>query len=246
MWVLSYVRNRFVGAILAFLNNSEYTVSTKPENTSTTSVVIGDRLREERHRMGLAQAEFGEKCGVSKTSQFNYEAGERSPDGEYFAKANELGVDVTYLITGKRAKAAANDEFVVIPKHNVSASAGPGAVNGDDTESQGLCFRRSWINKKGLQANFLKVIDITGDSMMGKLSDGDQVLIDMSQTTPKSGFAYVLLQGDELLVKYAQLLPDGILRVSSENQSYRPYDIDLAKVTDVSILGRVVASTHEW
>lgn len=227
--------------------NSEFTVNNKKEPAPSTRADIGARLREERHRVGKGQEDFGVVCGVSKTSQFNYESGERSPDGEYFAKASqELGVDVTYVITGRRAKPAANDDYVVIPKHNVSASAGPGAINGDDGESQGLCFRRSWLNKRGLQAQTLKVIDITGDSMSGKLADGDQVLIDMSQTTPKSGFAYVLRQGDELLVKYAQLLPDGVLRVSSENQAYQPYDIDLAKVTDVSILGRVVASTHEW
>lgn len=206
---------------------------------------IGERLREERQRLGLAQAEFGTKCGVSKTSQFNYESGERSPDAAYFHLADQLGVDTHYVITGKKAQAA-NDDFVVIPRHDVAASAGHGALNGLEAELHGLCFRRSWLNKKGLQASNLKVIDVTGDSMVGKLSDGDQVLIDMSQTTPKSGYAYVLRQGDELLVKYAQLLPDGILRVTSENQSYKSYDIDLAKTTDVSILGRVVASTHEW
>jgi phage repressor protein C with HTH and peptisase S24 domain len=208
-------------------------------------VAIGERLKAERQRLGLAQADFGAKCGVSKTSQFNYESGERSPDGVYFFKASELGVDTLYVITGSRPHAA-NDDFVVVPRYDVAASAGPGAHNSLEAETQGLCFRRSWLNKKGLQASNLKVIDVTGDSMVGKLSDGDQVLIDVSQTTPKSGFAYVLRQGDELLVKYAQLLPNGILRVTSENQSYKPYDIDLARESDVSILGRVVASTHEW
>lgn len=225
--------------------NSELTVNKQQQNSMSTSVAIGERLRAERQRLGLAQADFGAKCGVSKTSQFNYESGERSPDGEYFFKANELGVDTHYVITGKGSKAT-SDEFVVIPRHDVAASAGSGALNSHEAETHGLCFRRSWLNKKGLQASNLKVIDVTGDSMAGKLANGDQVLIDLSQTTPKSGFAYVLRQGDELLVKYVQLLPDGILRVSSENQAYRPYDIDLAKVTDVSILGRVVASTHEW
>ncbi|MCY1241597.1 hypothetical protein D9M72_545060 [compost metagenome] len=56
----------------------------------------------------------------------------------------------------------------------------------------------------------------------------------------------MFLQGDELLVKYCQLLPDGILRVSSENQNYPTYDIDLSKTDGVSIVGRVRASTHEW
>ena len=47
------------------------------------------------------------------------------------------------------------------------------------------------------------------------------------------------------LVKYAQLLL-GIRRLSSENQTYKPYDIDLSKESGVLILGRMVASTHEW
>ncbi len=223
-----------------------FTVNEQRESAMSTNVEMGGRIKEERQRIGLAQADFGSKCGVSKTSQFNYESGERSPDAEYLAKAGELAVDVLYVVTGKRSQSA-NDEYVVIHRHkNVAASAGMGAINGHDDETEGLCFRRSWLNKRRLQSSMLKVIDVTGDSMVGKLSDGDQVLIDMSQTTPKSGYAYVLLQGDELLVKYVQLLPDGILRVSSENQSYKPYDIDLTKTSDVSILGRVVASTHEW
>lgn len=229
---------------LSFIH-SELTVNEPTEKAMSTNVAIGERLKAERQRLGLAQAEFGAKCGVSKTSQFNYEAGDRSPDGEYFNKAAELGVDTHFVITGKGAKATMED-FVVVPKYDAAASAGNGALNGHHSEIHGLCFRRSWLNKKGLQANNLKVIDVTGDSMVGRLSDGDQVLIDESQTTPKSGYAYVLRQGDELLVKYAQLLPQGILRLSSENQTYKPYDIDLSKEPDVSILGRVVASTHEW
>lgn len=225
--------------------HSEFTVTTKAENAREFAVAQGERLREERTRLRCGQADFGGKVGVSKTSQFYYEAGERSPDAEYLFKAHQLGVDTHYVITGVRSKAADN-EFVVIPRHDIAASAGPGAVNGQETQLDGLCFRRTWLQKRGLQAGSLRVIDVSGDSMAGRLSDGDQVLIDMSQTTPKSGFAYVLRQGDELLVKYAQLRPDGILRVTSENQAYQPYDIDLAKVTDVSILGRVVASTHEW
>lgn len=211
----------------------------------STKQEIGERLRAERHRLGMAQADFGLRCGVTKTTQFNYEAGDRTPHAEYLAVADALGVDTHYVVTGRGAKAG-DHEFVVIPRHHVSASAGPGSVNGQDAEMHGLCFRRSWINKKGLQANALRVIDVKGDSMAGKLSDGDQVLIDMSQNTPKSGVAFVIRQGDELLVKYAQLLPNGVLRLSSENQTYKPYDVDLARESDVSILGRVVASTHEW
>ncbi|PZW46402.1 helix-turn-helix domain-containing protein [Pseudomonas sp. URMO17WK12:I2] len=69
---------------------------------------IGDRLREERVRLGLNQADFAALAGVAKTTQFNYEKGERSPDAGYLAAIAEKGVDVLYVITGKRTPAAAD------------------------------------------------------------------------------------------------------------------------------------------
>lgn len=225
-----------------------------PESSSLDLTAIAGRLREVLDAAKMPASDFAEKVHTPYSTFRAYTTGSRAPSPELLAAVFRFfGFLPSWLLTGQGPRrlgeapsTALADEFVTIPRHHVAASAGPGALNGDDALIGGLCFRRSWLNKKGLQASNLKVIDVTGDSMVGKLSDGDQVLIDMSQTTPKSGFAYVLRQGDELLVKYAQLLPNGILRVSSENQSYKSYDIDLAKTADVSILGRVVASTHEW
>lgn len=212
---------------------------------NSTNAALGERLKLERQRLGLNQADFGAKVGVSKTSQFNYEAGGRSPDATYLQQASELGVDVHYVITGQRI--ASDDDFVVIRQHEeVVASGGPGAFNAEHVDIGGLSFSRKWLAKRGLNPALCEVINVTGDSMASKLHEGDKVLVDTTDKIPKSGRAYVFLQGDELLVKYCQLLPDGILRVSSENQNYPTYDIDLSKTDGVSIVGRVRASTHEW
>ncbi|TBU78183.1 helix-turn-helix domain-containing protein [Phytopseudomonas daroniae] len=69
---------------------------------------IGERLREERVRLGYNQADFAAIAGVAKTSQFNYEKGERSPDASYLAAVAEKGVDVLYVVTGKRTPEAAD------------------------------------------------------------------------------------------------------------------------------------------
>ncbi len=63
---------------------------------------IGERLKEERVRLGYNQADFAAIAGVAKTSQFNYEKGERSPDAAYLAAVAERGVDVLYVVTGAR------------------------------------------------------------------------------------------------------------------------------------------------
>lgn len=225
--------------------HGEFTVNTHTNPLNSTNVSIGERLKLERQRVGLGQHEFGEKCGVSKTSQFNYESGGRSPDAAYLHAAHEFGVDLLFVITGQRS-AGNDDSYVVVPRFDVAASAGPGAVNGHEDQLEGLSFSRKWLSRRRLSIGNLKVIRVTGDSMLGKLSDGDKVLVDMSQTTPRSGFAYVLRTAEELLVKYCQMMGNGLLRVSSENPNFPPYDIDLAKTPDVAILGRVIASTHEW
>lgn len=68
-------------------------------------VEVSARLRAERERLKLKQEEFAEQMGVSRTSQSNYERGERSPDLDYLAKAATLGVDALYVITGNRSRA---------------------------------------------------------------------------------------------------------------------------------------------
>lgn len=63
----------------------------------------GKRLKEERERLGISQADFAKACGVGRTAQFNYESGKRSPDGDYLYAAGELGVDTGYLLFGVRS-----------------------------------------------------------------------------------------------------------------------------------------------
>jgi transcriptional regulator with XRE-family HTH domain len=63
---------------------------------------FGDRLREERERLGVSQEVMGEMGGVKKLAQRNYENGSRSPSASYLTLVAGAGVDVTYVLTGVR------------------------------------------------------------------------------------------------------------------------------------------------
>lgn len=65
-------------------------------------MTIGERLKEERQRIGLNQTDLATECGVSKNTQLAYEKGERSPDAEYFVRASKLGLDMLYVVFGQR------------------------------------------------------------------------------------------------------------------------------------------------
>lgn len=71
------------------------------------SVSIGERLREERQRLGMSQPAFGEIGGVTKKTQLLYESGERQPDALYLAAIEKVGVDLLYVLTGRRGGAVA-------------------------------------------------------------------------------------------------------------------------------------------
>ncbi|MEX9823256.1 MULTISPECIES: helix-turn-helix domain-containing protein [Klebsiella/Raoultella group] len=66
---------------------------------------IGNRLREERERLGLSQPAMGEVGGVKKLTQLNYEKGERVPDSTYLNAVAKIGVDIQFVVTGTRSAA---------------------------------------------------------------------------------------------------------------------------------------------
>lgn len=62
-----------------------------------------ERLREERKRIGLTQADFGDIGGVKKLAQANYENGSRQPTVEYINRLRDNPlIDVDYILGGLR------------------------------------------------------------------------------------------------------------------------------------------------
>ncbi|MDG4552851.1 MAG: transcriptional regulator [Candidatus Competibacter sp.] len=63
----------------------------------------GERLREERERLGFNQTDFAAIGGLKKLAQINYEQDKRAPDSAYLAAIAAAGADVQYIITGQRS-----------------------------------------------------------------------------------------------------------------------------------------------
>ena len=182
------------------------------------------------------------------------------PKSETLKKIKQLkGCSIDWLLTGEGSpfpdseapKATATDtlgnpvdidEFVFVPRYDIQAAAGHGQLVGDEQPMFAMAFRRYWIeNYVTRDIKNLSVISVKGDSMEGVLNDGDTILINLGQTTPRDGL-YVLRLNENLLVKRLQLIPGGIVNVISANEAYPTFEIDLKNPTnDVAIIGRV-----EW
>ncbi|WP_273822716.1 XRE family transcriptional regulator [Pseudomonas asplenii] len=82
---------------------------------------VGLRLREERDRLSLSQADFGSLMGVSRGTQKNYEleAAVAALDLKYVKALEENGVDAFYVLTGQRAygEALSDVEMLILNQY---------------------------------------------------------------------------------------------------------------------------------
>lgn len=70
----------------------------------------GARLRSERLRLDINQSKMAEIGGVNRNSQSDYEAGKRPWSVAYMFAIRGAGVDVGFLLTGRRASEQLEDD----------------------------------------------------------------------------------------------------------------------------------------
>lgn len=160
-------------------------------------------------------------------------------EGEPFPDASTCAAAYTQDTLGNTVDI---EEFIFVPRYDIQAAAGHGRLVDDEKPVFSMAFRRYWVeNYVTRDTKNLSVISVKGDSMEGVLNDGDSILINHGETTPRDGL-YVLRLNENLLVKRLQLMPGGIVNVISANEAYPTFEINLNKMTDdVAIIGRV-----EW
>ena len=137
-------------------------------------------------------------------------------------------------------------KFFAVPFFDLSASAGGGAQidlaseTAHDPDSQWV-FPRQWLAKLGRrQAAALRMISISGDSMVPLLEHDDTVMLDCSQTRPSPPGIFILDDGVGLVAKRIEIIPNTtpqMLRISSENSAYSSYQ---RRIDEVHIIGRVI------
>ncbi|MEW6595692.1 MAG: S24 family peptidase [Thermodesulfobacteriota bacterium] len=132
-------------------------------------------------------------------------------------------------------------DYIKIPRYEVAASAGGGAVIHSEQVVDYLSFRAEWVrNTLGVSVRDLALISVIGDSMEPTLSEGDVVLLDMTTKSVLDGSIYALQLNGGLLVKRIQRRLDGSVVVKSDNPRYDTEEVSEDKADRLKIIGRVV------
>lgn len=133
------------------------------------------------------------------------------------------------------------DDYVLIPRLGIGASAGGGALPDDDESPlTALAFQSTWVRSVASGSpEALSVISVTGDSMLPTLADGDQILVDSADRERLRDGIYVLRTDDALLVKRLSVNPaTRRLAIRSDNDAYPSWDD--CDPAGVHVIGRVV------
>jgi phage repressor protein C with HTH and peptisase S24 domain len=154
--------------------------------------------------------------------------------------ARYFGIDEALL--GGTPADVVEEQLVSVPRLDVQASAGPGALEAEERRLGRIGFDAAWLRLLGLSGGGpgrLSVIRVDGDSMAPTLSDGDEILVDGDDGAERlRDGIYVLRLEGALIVKRLALGPGGRISVRSDNEAYPGWpDLDPA---EIDVVGRVV------
>lgn len=193
---------------------------------------------------------------LARASKIDYEniakylkGGVTAPRGDTLTKlARAVDRDLKWLLHGEEAHIGntpdlpagppIKTEIVEVPVYLLEIPAGPGAwVDEDPEPAEMQPFRLSRLRAlTRAPLDKLAMAQVYGDSMQPTLFNGDMVLVDTMQRSPRDGLFVLRLFG-ELMVKRVTVGP-GRIDVSSDNQAHRSYDD--VNVDELHIMGRVI------
>jgi len=149
-------------------------------------------------------------------------------------KAPESGESLSIIESG----------HIQLPFYEVKASAGVGALVEVENQTKTISFEPEWLRKEvGVNPNDVFLMLVDSDSMYPTLKNGSMIMVDRNLNGLSDGI-YVMRHDNSLLVKRLQSLPNGIVKVKSENTMYEPWEIKREDFNgiDLELIGRVVWS----
>lgn len=190
--------------------------------------MLRERLKELREAGGLSQQKLAALLGVGQSTVGMWESGKNKPESGTLIKLSEIfGVSVDYLIGNDRPRTQ-------IPVLGRVAAGVP--IDAVET----VLDYEEIPEEMGAQGEYF-ALQIKGDSMEPRMSEGDVVIVRRQQDVESGNIAIVLVNGNDAACKKLMKHANGVSLISF-NPAYPPMFYTNQEVRDkpVTILGRVV------
>jgi phage repressor protein C with HTH and peptisase S24 domain len=211
-------------------------------NNCNGSPDFAKRLESVAERVG-GPSRLAEKAGISPSSLSRYLTGVALPklsSAAAIAKAADVTLD--WLGTGRGSTTGAASGGDTVAFYDLQASAGPGLLAPDnEPAAQTILLPLAQIRRQtGVASPNLCALLAEGDSMEPTIRSGALLLLDRAFPQPREG-VYVLVRGDDVLLKRIQPRGPNCLRLISDNGRYAAEDVSLDDASaPVRLVGRVI------
>ena len=194
-----------------------------------------NKLQELRERKGVSMTEIARLLGMKYTTYVGYEKGQREPNSDVLVKiADFYGTTVDYLLGVNNERTSGKSTGVMIPVLGYVRAGVPIEAVEEILDYEEISLEMS------RQGDYFG-LQIKGDSMEPKFSDGDVVIVRKQTQVENGQIAVVLVNGNDATVKKFYRTDNGIKLVST-NPTYDPFFFTPDEVNSlpVQVIGRVV------
>ena len=236
------------------------------------TLLIAERFRQSRERVGLTQAQLADALG-GRYAQQTVSQVENGRKGLLFdgvvRAAQRLHVSIDYLaglsddpkpakeleealrrteaelerlraaiggqggLAGDETRAdrdalpfpapASDPDVSFVPRLDVQAAAGHGAIVHDETVTGAFAFRRDWLDQRGIDPAQASLVEVLGRSMEPELAEGSTVLVDHKRRRCLVGHMFVVRTDAGVVVKRAGKDEGGRWLMLSDNEDQKTY-----------------------
>jgi len=133
--------------------------------------------------------------------------------------------------------------FDHVPLVEAHLAVGGGAFVLSEDVKDYFAFQRDWLRRIATAPNNVFMMSVRGPSMEPTITDGDIVMVDIGRKRIYDGYIYGLGIGETIAIKRLESLPEGMIRILSDNRrEYPPYETN---AQDLRILGQVIWYARE-
>lgn len=214
---------------------------------SLQAMKFHQRLTLAREAVDLSQTELGEDIGAAQSTVATWERGKNEPDLATIRRIAKRTNRTPEWLAFEVGDSTPPDT-IAMSEIDVRAHSGAGGLQEIREDDETAVLRRYFFPRAEFRSTFgadpagVRVLEAVGDSMLGTISPGEKVFVNVEDRVPSPPGIFVVWDGAALVLKRVEYVPNSEppkVTISSDNPRYKPYD---RLVEEAYIQGRVIGS----
>lgn len=219
---------------------------------SELQATVAKRIKQCRTNHGWTMDETAKRLSViagkeMSTSRYsNWELGLRMPGPEQIIYLGQVfGKPAAWIqgFTDNESLSAVTSNYVTANPSNIATKAGMLTLA---QVSDSTAYSLDYLNSRGLNPNKLLSILQIDKSMQGIINEGDEVLLDLEQSTVRGADLFGIVVQNHIWIRTIRPEMNGTYTITAaDNAQYADKNLSAEDFQSVDVIGRVARIAHD-